>query len=64
MESSGREQPDRFVPEQQPDGAVQLIRNPIIFNSARPAAVFDLAQVFNLQWCGVKPTFISERRHQ
>ena len=26
--------PDRFLPERQPDGTVQLIRNPVIFNPA------------------------------
>jgi plastocyanin len=47
--------PDRFLPERQPDGTVQLIRNPIIFNPARPAAVFDPAQVFNSGTIGTFP---------
>ncbi|MGH8066603.1 MAG: cupredoxin domain-containing protein [Candidatus Entotheonellia bacterium] len=47
--------PDRFLPERQPDGAVQLIRNPVIFNIARPAGVFDPAQVFNSGTIGTFP---------
>jgi plastocyanin len=47
--------PDRFVPERQPDGVMQLIRNPSIFNPARPAAVFDPAQVFNSGTIGTFP---------
>jgi plastocyanin len=47
--------PDRFVPERLSDGTMQLIRNPIIFNPARPAGVFDPAQVFNSGSMGVYP---------
>jgi plastocyanin len=47
--------PDRFVPEPQPDGPVQRIRKPITFNLARPAAVFDPAQVFNSDAIGTFP---------
>jgi plastocyanin len=47
--------PDRFLPERQPDDTVQLIRNPIIFNPARPAAVFDPTQVFNSGTIGTFP---------
>jgi plastocyanin len=47
--------PDRFVPEQQPDGPVQRIRNPTIFNPGRPAAVFDPVQVFNSGTVGTFP---------
>jgi plastocyanin len=47
--------PDRFLPERQPDGTVQLIRNPVIFNPARPAGVFDPAQVFNSGTIGTFP---------
>jgi plastocyanin len=47
--------PDRFLPERQPDGVVQLIHNPIIFNPARPAAIFDPAQVFNSGTMGIFP---------
>jgi plastocyanin len=47
--------PDRFLPERQPDGTTQLIRNPVIFNPARPAGVFDPAQVFNSGTIGTFP---------
>jgi plastocyanin len=47
--------PDRFLPERQPDGVVQLVRNPVIFNIARPAGVFDPAQVFNSGTIGTFP---------
>jgi plastocyanin len=47
--------PDRFLPERQPDGTVQLIRNPIIFNPSRPAGVFDPSQVFNSGTIGTYP---------
>jgi plastocyanin len=47
--------PDRFLPERQPDGTVQLIRNPLIFNPIRPAGVFDPAQVFSSGTIGTFP---------
>ena len=47
--------PDRFLPERLADGTMQLIRNPIIFNPARPAGVFDPAQVFNSGTIGTFP---------
>jgi plastocyanin len=47
--------PDRFLPERLADGTVQLIRNPVIFNPARPAGVFDPTQVFNSGTIGVFP---------
>jgi plastocyanin len=47
--------PDRFLPERLADGTTQLIRNPVIFNPARPAGVFDPAQVFNSGTIGVFP---------
>jgi plastocyanin len=47
--------PDRFLPEQLADGTTQLIRNPIIFNPARPAGVFDPTQVFNSGTIGTFP---------
>jgi plastocyanin len=47
--------PDRFLPERLADGTMQLIRNPVIFNPARPAGVFDPAQVFNSGTIGVFP---------
>jgi plastocyanin len=47
--------PDRFLPERLADGTTQLIRNPIIFNPARPAGVFDPAQVFNSGTIGTFP---------
>ena len=47
--------PDRFLPERLADGTMQLIRNPIIFNPARPAGVFDPVQVFNSGTIGTFP---------
>jgi plastocyanin len=47
--------PDRFLPERLADGTMQLIRNPVIFNPARPAGVFDPAQVFNSGTIGTFP---------
>lgn len=39
--------PERFLPEILPDGSARVIRNPAVFNPARPGPVFDPAQVFN-----------------
>lgn len=47
--------PDRFLPERLADGTMQLIRNPVIFNPARPAGVFDPTQVFNSGTIGTFP---------
>lgn len=47
--------PDRFLPERQADGSTRVIRNPVIFTPARPAAVFDPTRVFNSAPIGTFP---------
>ena len=47
--------PERFLPEVQPDGSLIAVRNPAIFSPARPTAVFDPTQYYNSTPLGPNP---------